>query len=418
MIFPTQAPIGTFVPLEGSLSRALDVLYGLPLLLPPEMLIAANMLHQFARSTFGPEAPETQGIQTLHQTLTEGAGDLRGFNLQPLFEQWQAHEGPSEDPPDPITVVHPVAPLFNAGGVRFFQSPDAPTPLRRGEIPTDGTVGGGYLVSNERNFHRYFDRVRDVGGVTVGLGSLQNVDLAVAAGASGLVLADISPTVSMTLALLLPRLGDCRTPQDFRDAGESLIRPGYPTAEFLDPIPEDYRPAFERHLTALRTSRAHTRSLRRHFMSSLLNPHSFLGSQESFERAANLAVRGGISLIYGNFFGEYMPELLALALETHEDPIRVINTTNAPEQIVARNYPVSAGPLLSVLEGEIADPKGHFLTSTEFGHNQRQLPAPGDELSRDPFRYNDIPIRAAAILLRTYGHLAPFVRRFERSQGI
>jgi hypothetical protein len=311
-----------------------------------------------------------------------------------------------------------VAPLFDAGGLRFFQSPDAPVPLKRGEVPSFGTLGGGYLVSNERNFHRYFDRVQGLGGVTVGLGSLQNLDLAAAAGASGLILADISPTVSMTLALLLSRLAHCRTPEDFRDAGEALIRKDAPREPFLEAISQDYRPAFESHLTALRDSPTYTRGLRRYFMSAMMNPYSFLGNAESFERAANMAVRGGISIIYGNFFGDSMPDLVELAMGAFQDPIRVIQTTNAPEILVTRHLRSSAGPLLNLLESRLTDPNGMFLTSTELGRNAGRLPGQAAPRLEDPFRYHSVRMRAAAILLRTYGHLAPFVRRFEREEGV
>jgi hypothetical protein len=368
------------------------------------------MLQEFALGSFGPEATETQGIRDLYARLTATGGEIGDQEaLKRVFFSWRSHEAESEDASEPVTRTYTMAPLFEAAGIRFYQAPDVAVPLSRGEVPEFGTVGGGYLLSNERNFRRYFEKVRNLGGVTIGLGSLQNLDLAVAAGSSGLILADLTPMVSMTLALLLPQLALNRTPFEFQAAGEAMVRRDAPAEPFLEHIPEDYRPAFEAHLTALRHSFPYPKMIRKLFMRSLTDPHSFMGNDAAYERAADLVARGGVSLVYGDFFGPDMPDLIELAMGVYEDPVRVIHVTNAPEQVVQRKYPVSADPFLRLLEASFVDPNGRLLLSTEFGNPSR---------GEDPFRYHAPPLRASAILLRAYGHLAPFVRRFEQSQGL
>lgn len=310
----------------------------------------------------------------------------------------------------------PIVPLFTAGGVRFFETPSASPCVNSGERFDSENAVGGYLVSNERHFSSYFPEIRNIGGTVLGIGSLQNLSLAVAARANGLMIADISPKVLLTLSLLLPQIPASRGPDEFAGRAMALVDPEADEASFLDPVSDSFHPALSSHLEYLRANQFYRKTMRRLLGNLMSEPNSFLGDRSNFEAAADLIERGGVSLLYGNFFSDEMPDLIDAAMSAYPDPLRVVHTTNALEQMAQRRYPISYRGLLKILEGRRTDPNGRFLLSTEF--------SPIDEIRRekrrmgDAFTYHAVPIRAAETLLRTDGTVPSFLRRFESDPGL
>lgn len=414
MLQPQLAAAALFAPLGTSMTRAVDVLQALPDLLPFERMGAGYLLNQFAADRFGMDANSSLLARDLMVSIQATQGESFDGNLAVLLaDSWRALQEPAKER-DEITQVIVRGPSFRSGPVRFYQDPFLQEPVRPHTVSEKGTVAGGYLATNENHFSAYYPQVAGLGGVVLGIGSLQNFDLALAAGASGLVFCDASPLVAMTLALLMPQLGGADNRYDFGQRVFSLIRRGQDPSPFLDPIPTAYQPAFMAHIDALRDSSDAEKSLSRLVKRLWNRPESFLGNDDSYRRAADLVEAGGVSIAYGNFFGPGMPAVVDAALSVYEDPVRVVHLTNAPEQMVVRKYPVEESSLMEILDR--ADPEGRLLLSTEFTssldvrRNKRAV--------NDQFSYHATTLGSASRTLRAFGGLRPFINRFRDQMGL
>jgi len=317
---------------------------------------------------------------------------------------------------DEITQVIVRGPSFRAGSSRFYQDPYLEDPVEPRTVSSRGTTAGGYLLTNETHFSSYFPEVAGLGGVVLGIGSLQNLDLALAAEASALIFCDYSPLVSMTLALLIPQLELSENRFDFGNRVFSLLRRDASPDPFLDPIPQTFRPAFAAHIDGLRASPDVPKSLSRFVKSHWNRPESFLGDNDLFARAAEMAAGGGISIAYGNFFGLGMPAVVDAALSVYSDPVRVVHLTNAPEQMVVRDIPVDESSLRDILAHPQVDPEGRFLVSTEF--TSRLDVRINKRAVNDQFSYHALNLGEASRILRAYGGLRPFINRFRNQMGL
>src|SRR5579885_1231797 len=258
------------------MARALDVLYALPMYLPEERVAAVQILDQFSQTHFGADAPETRNLESLAQNLLESRGEtIDPQQFQSLFTQWLEHEGPQSGT---RRLPQIRTPLFNAGPVRFFQSPQVSEPLQPGRLPMESTVGGGYLASNEPTFGNYYSAVSGLAGVVLGVGGFQTLNLAAASMASGLIFADISPTVSYTLTFLLPLMAQQPGPAEFVQEVSRLLDPRVPSAPYLEPVTNEFRPALQSHLERLRLSSVEKNKLMRFLKRSLLDPSHVLGA--------------------------------------------------------------------------------------------------------------------------------------------
>ena len=314
-------------------------------------------------------------------------------------------------------------PLFTTKGapVRFYQSASMTPKLQPGQGLPIKRDAPGSINPNEDHFQIFYPLIRDMGGVILGIGSLQNMNLAVAAPqASGLIFIDFDSMPALTLPLLLSQIPEYETPEEFAFAAKKMVLNGEDPAPFLEKIPEEYRPAFSDQIESLR-ERAKPfpkrpdfkvfpgANLLKLFDSYRQDPNTFLGDPNAYRRCSQLLRNGSAAIIHGDLFGDETPPIVAQEMAHHHEPIRIIYTSNALEW--AANdiaEPPSIDPFLNLLENPSVDPEGLLLMTTAF-------PKEGVEtdIFTGAFAYYAVPIGEAAELLRRHAGFEGFVDHFK-----
>lgn len=312
-------------------------------------------------------------------------------------------------------------PLLTTRGapVRFYQSPSMRPRLQPGQGLPIKRDAPGSIKPNEGHFQIFYPLVRDMGGIILGIGSLQNMNLAVAAPqASGLIFVDFDSMPALTLPLLLSQIPDYETPEEFAAHAKKIVLNGEDPAPFLEKIPEEYRPAFAHQIESLR-ERAKPFPKRPDFkvfpganLLKLLNaylqdPNTFLGDKTAYRSCTRLVQNGGTAIIHGDLFGDETPPLVAQEMAHHHEPIRIIYTSNALEWAANNVVPPLIGPFLNLLEGPFVDPAGLLLMTalTEGGVET--------DIFTGAFAYYAVPIKTASRILRHFGNFEGFVDHFK-----
>lgn len=314
-------------------------------------------------------------------------------------------------------------PLLTTRGapVRFYQSASMRPRLQPGQgLPVKRDAPGS-IRPNEDHFQVFYPLIRGMEGVILGIGSLQNMNLAAAAPqASGLIFIDFDSMPALTLPLLLSQIPEYETPGEFAAHAKKIVLNGEDPAPFLEKIPEEYRPAFSDQIESLR-ERAKPFPKRPDFKvfpganllklldAYLQDPNTFLGDKTAYRSCTRLVQDGGTAIIHGDLFGDETPPLVAQEMAHHHEPIRIIYTSNALEW--AANdvaEPPSIDSFLNLLEGPFVDPDGLLLMTTAF---------PEDGVATDvftgAFAYYAVPIKTASRILRHFGNFEGFVDYFK-----
>ncbi len=292
-------------------------------------------------------------------------------------------------------------PLFESGGVRFYQSPSlSQHPPRHSDFFHRG-LAGGHFDSNEIFFPTFCDIAAGSGGAVVGIGSLQNLSLACAAGASGLVFVDRHPLVAMTLMLLLPSLPEFSSPEEFRRFGLRLPDDRVDMTPYLTPIPVAYRTAFMRHIEDIRSIPLYHSQVEGPFLSHGPCKPDFLEDEDSFAHAAHLIRQGGISVFHGDFFDEQTPDFLSSALDGFSEGIRTLYLSNALSAYVSEDHVAPLAFLQDFLRSPDVNPDGHlFLTSLDIGR----------------FFYHALPFKEFEDVARRTQDVGTFLHEMENRQ--
>lgn len=297
-----------------------------------------------------------------------------------------------------------ISPLFQVGSVKFFQAPQVRYPLRPGQ-GLEGSVGyGNYLIPTERDHHLQLDPLAHVGGVHLGVGSLQNLAYAGWANSGGLVFVDDDPFVAWSLPLILSMIPICRHPRLFLHVANRLFRKGsFVDSLFLAKVPKDFRQAFREHITNIRSD-----EWRPHFFSRFLGelyegPRSFLASRESYDHVAGLIRRGAVAVIYGDLFAPETPDLVYAAMETFPEPVlRTVYLSNLFDYDQRES-----GSLLQLFAGPWTDPDGFVLSTSTCPEDLVSDFPPGIRGVRDwhhhQYRYYTLSMSHAVSILERHG---------------
>jgi len=398
------------------MTRAMDVLNAVPLLQPDERLAASTLLDRFSAANFEEGSPEREAAKTLMSSLEPSRGaDCDQMVLGNLQNLWTIAAPPGSGV-FPLDRVRP-SPRFHIGPVAVYQSDYLTSRWLPNEYPAVLHGEGGYLrlQSNEKNFPLFYPSIANAGGVVFGVGTFQNLNLAVASAASGLIMADLSPMVAMSMALLISQIPKQASRYDFAETALKLFRKGEDAAPFLEDVSEDYRPLVSFMIDQMRGP-MHFREMKRYFTKALQDPSEALSRDTFYDYLAERIRAGGASVIHGNLFETDMPDLVASAMSVHADPLRMVYLSNAPEWIRREPDTTPLQSLSGLLRGPRTDPNGVLLTSTEFGRSEDAR----NQKARlaDQFSYHALPLSDAATLLRAYGRVSRFVERLQAQPGL
>ncbi len=265
------------------------------------------------------------------------------------------------------TSFEPPTPLFETAELSFFQSTGI-EPLLRAHQGLGQYSYGLHLASNEQCFQEFFPAIQNIGGVLLGVGSLQNLNHAAVAGVSGLILVDKAPNVALSLAMLLPLLPETSGPKEFAALARGLVDPMAQEDIYLHKIPEAFQPAFSDHLGFLRNGFGGAQ-FQRYVRASQRRPDTILNNQTYFDRIAGMIERQGVGIVYGSIFDPDMPDMVEQAMQRYEDSLRMVYLSNAVERTTTSNNRLSVhgSGLADLLQRPFTDPEGRVLMTTEFG---------------------------------------------------
>ncbi len=413
MALPTYSTALAYFAPVTEMARALDVLNAIPVLPVEERLAAAVLLEHFSTEHLEEGSPERTAASVFAASLDLSRADYDHASWENLRRLWS-------DASPPISGVYPSGlfskkPHFRVGPVDVYQS-DILTGLWRPNKRPDllhGEGGYGRLLSNEPNFSLFYPSVAGLGGVVFGVGTFQNLNLVVASEASGLILADLSPMVAVSMALLLAQIPK-QSRHGFAETVLNLFRKEEPTEPFLEDVDCDYRPVVSFVIEQIR-AQPHLRDLRRYLKRALQDPSEALGKDTYYDFLANCIRAGAAAVIHGNLFAADMPDLVAAAMSVHNEPLRTIYLSNAPEWM-RKEKAGAAASLSGLFDTAFTDQRGVLLASTEYGRSEKARS--GKAALGDQFSYHALPIATASLLLKAYGRVTRFVGRLQTERGL
>lgn len=327
-----------------------------------------------------------------------------------------------QDREDRTTPLHPIVtpchePLFRVGPVRFYQCAGLGTRFREGqEFPRSPWIPRhkNFTLPNEKEHALFHPALEGAGGTYIGIGSLQNLSLAAAAGASNILLVDWNPHLALTLSILLAIVPRHKEPASFVQEVQRLLDRQRPVEEFLEIAPQKFETLFADQIGRLRKEESWflggrfklAGQLRRITRRFAADPSSFLGNEESYQRVASVVEAGGVSVFHTNFLREWVIDMIYSAMGLSADPIRTVYLSNT---LTVPNTQLSILPVLPLLAGPWTDPRGKVLLThrgkslgglEEFKISRRSR-------ARDRFSYYAIPLEIAPKVLSKIPILRP-----------
>jgi len=273
----------------------------------------------------------------------------------------------------------------------------------------------GYPFPNEKHLDVVFDDIRDIGGTLVGLGGLQNLDLAAIMQAGAIVLVDFSPFTS-TYLLSFFEFIRTHNHEEFKDA-LSATRTISGTQNLLRP---DRIEAYGLHPKIVATARisSYYRFCAAQFLTHVTHHHSpFWQEPQAFAHIKNLLGHGKIQLILGDFFTDETRALTEAACAQHDAPVRAVYLSNAPEWICDDPQGDKARTLNTFLTHPTIDqPKGRLLITTEKTTHRQENITKGDH--KDSFSYHVEPIHKTQQALHEAKTLPNWTAHFQAKPGL
>jgi hypothetical protein len=313
--------------------------------------------------------------------------------------------GVSESPPPTVSLMEKP--------IRFRVTDEFTKPLRDTSI---AAFSRGYLFSNETHFDRFFDEVqKDEGGTIIGVAGLQNLELAVAAQASALILVDISPLQIPFLLSALEMVAHYDQ-RDFIEALQPLRRRLSLEGVLPTEIGERYGIAGPL-MRLLQRQSPFSISASTFFDKILPNRDApFWKDPAAYAFAQAMIRRGDVSVILGDFFGDETQRLIARDIEHFNKPVSSVYLSNAPEWIKQDIDGNKAVRTAALLAHPLMNPQGRLLMSTERTDCQEIRAA---RIKHDDiFTYHSLPLSDVRRELRQTRSIPAWTRGIQQRAGL
>jgi hypothetical protein len=247
----------------------------------------------------------------------------------------EALPAPGEAAPEDSSAGDPVAPAEGADDAA--PTTDRASALARAfaDLPQDPAPpeiirNSHYWVSNESSHFLFRDRIRDIGGAYIGVGTDQNYLLAGWARSEFIIMMDFDQQIAWTHALYGIAFAAAATPADFlaiwRDQGD---------LRFADLVPAAVEDA-ERQRVLLRafqwggpTVSARLRRLVRQYTE--LGIDIFVTSQAEYDWIRDMWARGQVVAVRGDLTADVAMQEIAHRLHQHSMPVGLVYTSNAEQ---------------------------------------------------------------------------------------
>jgi hypothetical protein len=317
----------------GSDSRALDLVHGLPLLPRRHQQRALRLLRSYAHEDSFVAAELRRALEQCGDDPVAIRESINGTYPGTVIarNKWFTRELESILKSQHRSCYQP---LLHVGPVPVYQgTPHESVPYR---LSPNETIGPYKFLSFRSYIHgndqprRFTAEAAGLGGTWFGIGSWHNIDLAItAADASGIILLDLDPCVSLTLALLLASVARHENRVEFIRYARGLMNMFQDPYVYLENVPQDYQDAFFNHIRWIRSSLTFFGKFHWMLWDATRNKSGSLGSDQAYAKLRDLVRAGRTPIIYGNLYSPEMPGILESVTETLENSVRAFYLSNA-----------------------------------------------------------------------------------------